>query len=90
MTTMQDVSFQPAIDEFQKVIDAYQNEKDEVLKELSAEAYANLGEIYSLTGELDLAAQDYRQAILLNHDPQRQQEFQKELTAVEEEIKASK
>jgi hypothetical protein len=84
MTTMEDVDFQPAIDEFQKVIDAFLLNQDEVLKELAAESHAQLGEIYSLTDQPGIAADHYRQAIQLNHDPQREKEFKKALSDLDE------
>ncbi len=83
MTSMEDQSFQPAIDEFQKVIAAFAANKDEVFRELAAESHASLGQIYSLTGEIELAEDHYRQAIQLNRDPQREKLLDEELANLE-------
>ncbi len=78
-------SFDPAIQQFTKVISAYEGGKDEVRQELAAEAHARLGLIFELVGDFTQAAQQYRQALELNLDQERAGVFQESLDRVEVE-----
>lgn len=72
--------FDPAIYEFQAVIEDYDDGKNYRVKSIAAEAHARLGLIYEISGDLDAAKKEYEQAVLLLADnPERRSVFLKSL-----------
>lgn len=79
--------FDPAITEFQSVVQEYGNGKNIYVKELAAEAHARLGLIYALSGHPTTAIQEYEEAVkLLDEYPDRKNMYLERITKLREKL----
>jgi tetratricopeptide (TPR) repeat protein len=79
--------FDPAIAEFQAVVQEYGNGKNIYVKELAAEAHARLGLIYALSGDPKAAIQEYEEAVkLLDEYPDRKNMYLERITKLREKL----
>lgn len=81
-----EIAVNPAIPEFDAVIDTYRDGENPRIRDLAAESYARLGLIYAAIGQNEVAAEYYSKAVDLWFDnPEKQRIYQARLAGLSEE-----